>query len=358
MAVLKLDKISKQFGSNSVLEDIDLETEEDEFVVLFGPSGCGKTTLLRIIAGLETPTEGRVLLDGVDITSVEPKERNISMIFQNYPLYPHLDVLNNIAIPLKLRGVPKAQAADAASDMAQMFGIKDLLRRSTSNLSGGELQRVALAKALIKTPRLFLMDEPLSNLDSSSRQSVKDLIVKMRHQRKAPTVYVTHHQGEAISLADRIAVITEKKIAQFATPAELYNRPNSIFVATSIGEPRTNILEAQIEKNDGNITLRTIVGSIDIEYRGLSDYKKTRILIGIRPDRVHLTNLTGPNQLYATIKDSEYYGNYRLIRIDEVEQFTILCSANTDANQGTKIGMIFDTKNLMFFDIDSLTSVI
>jgi multiple sugar transport system ATP-binding protein len=243
MATVEARRISKHFDEVHAVDGIDLIAKEGEFLVLLGPSGCGKTTLMRLIAGLEQPTAGEILLDGAVVNDLPPRARNIAMVFQSYALYPHLTVEKNISFPLRAVGMPKDETRKKVEWAAQMFGIERFLDRKPRQLSGGERQRVALARAVVREPVVFLLDEPLSNLDAKLRNSARDELKQFQRNLGTTTIYVTHDQAEAMGLGDRIAVLNQGKVIQIGTPHEIYDRPMDIFVATFIGSPPMNLVE-------------------------------------------------------------------------------------------------------------------
>ncbi|MFQ5994518.1 MAG: ABC transporter ATP-binding protein [Acidiferrobacterales bacterium] len=243
MSTVETRAITKLFGDVRAVDGIDLVAREGEFIVLLGPSGCGKTTLMRMIAGLETPTAGDVLIGGEVVTPLPPRTRNIAMVFQSYALYPHLTVFKNIAFPLRAQGMDKDNVRQKVQWVAGMFSIEQLLNRKPRQLSGGERQRVALARALVREPVVFLLDEPLSNLDAKLRNSARDELQQLQRRIGTTTIYVTHDQIEAMGLGDRVAVLNQGKVHQIGTPHEVYHRPADTFVATFIGSPPMNLVE-------------------------------------------------------------------------------------------------------------------
>jgi multiple sugar transport system ATP-binding protein len=246
MATVETRRVTKVFkkGELGAVNDVDLLTREGEFLVFLGPSGSGKTTLLRMIAGLETPTRGEILIGGQVVTHLTPRERRIAMVFQSYALYPHLTVRNNIAFPLKAQGVPRATHREKVEWAAGLLGIEKLLERKPRELSGGERQRVALARAIVREPSVFLLDEPLSNLDAKLRASAREELEQFHRRIQTTTIYVTHDQVEAMAMGDRVVVLHQGQVRQIGTPTEVYDDPADTFVATFLGSPPMNLLEA------------------------------------------------------------------------------------------------------------------
>ena len=249
MATLKVSNLTKNFGNTQVLKQINLEVSDGEFIVLLGPSGCGKSTLLNIIAGLESVDEGEILIDEYVVNRVEPKDRNIAMVFQSYALYPAMTVRDNVIFGLKQRKVSKVQIENSLNHFSKMLQIDQLLDRKPAQLSGGQRQRVAMGRALVREPQIFLFDEPLSNLDAKLRVEMRHEINKLHEQLGTTMIYVTHDQVEAMSLATRIAVMNEGIIQQIGTPQEIYDKPNSIFVADFIGSPAINLIQGTFYKD-------------------------------------------------------------------------------------------------------------
>ncbi|MEX0863329.1 MAG: ABC transporter ATP-binding protein [Acidimicrobiia bacterium] len=243
MAVVEVRGLTKHFGDVIAVDGVDLRSEEGEFLVLLGPSGCGKTTLLRMIAGLEQPTDGEILLGGENVIGLPPRARRVAMVFQSYALYPHMTVANNIAFPLRSQGMPAAERGPKVKWAAELFGIERLLDRRPRQLSGGERQRVALARALVREPSVFLLDEPLSNLDAKLRAAARDDLMEFQRRIGITTIYVTHDQVEAMGMGDRIAVMNQGKVRQLGTPEDVYHNPSDVFVAQFIGSPPMNLLE-------------------------------------------------------------------------------------------------------------------
>ena len=248
MAEIQLKNLSKKWGSFVAVDKFDLTISDKEFLVLLGPSGCGKTTTMRMIAGLEDPSEGEIFINGKEISHLEPKDRDIAMVFQSYALYPNMNVYENIRFPLKVRGIDKSTHHEKIIRAANMVELKDFLHRKPAELSGGQRQRVALARAIIREPNVFLMDEPLSNLDAKLRVSTRAQIKNLSHELAVTTVYVTHDQVEAMTLADRVVVMNQGVVQQVGNPTEIYDTPANSFVAGFIGSPAMNLIEGRIDK--------------------------------------------------------------------------------------------------------------
>jgi len=286
VAAIELQSVVKTFPNGTCAVDgVDLTIEDGEFIVLVGPSGCGKTTLLRCIAGLEEVTDGAILIGGRDVTDVDPKRRDIAMVFQNYALYPHMTVRKNIAFGLKVRGTPRAEIARRITETARLLGLEDLMDRRPLALSGGQRQRVAMGRAIARRPRVYLMDEPLSNLDAKLRVRVRADLARLHAQLGVTTVYVTHDQVEAMTLGQRAAVMNAGKIQQVDTPQSLYWSPVNLFVAAFIGSPSMNLVDAQI--SDGS--LRFAGFSLPLSELGADAAKlPPRVIFGVRPEHFAL----------------------------------------------------------------------
>jgi multiple sugar transport system ATP-binding protein len=255
VAHLELSRVVKRFDSTTILHGIDLQVEDGEFVVFVGPSGCGKSTLLRVISGLESPTSGDILIDGVNVNAVSAAHRGCAMVFQSYALYPHMTVYDNMAFGLENLGEDKAQIQAKVQSAAAQLRLQDLLQRKPTQLSGGQRQRVAIGRAIVRQPKLFLFDEPLSNLDAELRVSMRSELRELHARLQATMVYVTHDQVEAMTLADRIVVLRDGKIEQVGTPLALYNRPANVFVAGFIGSPRMNFFAAEVLRQSASSLL-------------------------------------------------------------------------------------------------------
>ncbi|MBO0737051.1 MAG: sn-glycerol-3-phosphate ABC transporter ATP-binding protein UgpC [Alphaproteobacteria bacterium] len=287
MGALELRGLAKQFGSVTVLHGVDLAVGDGEMVVVVGASGCGKSTLLRLVAGLEQPSRGKVVLDGRDITARDPAERDIAMVFQNYALYPHMSVFDNMAYGLRIRHLPRAEIATRVHEAAALLGLEELLVRKPRALSGGQRQRVAMGRAIVREPKLFLFDEPLSNLDAKLRVQMRAEIKRLQRRLGVTTLYVTHDQVEAMTLGDRLVVMREGRAAQAATPMEVFSRPADTYVAGFIGAPAMNFLPARLTEHGRAAALDA--GPLLAFADGPRDGEEgRRLAIGIRPEHVRL----------------------------------------------------------------------
>ena len=296
MGALSIRNVRKSFGAVDILKGIDIEIEEGEFLILVGPSGCGKSTLLSMIAGLDVPSAGSIHIGDRDVTHELPKDRDIAMVFQSYALYPNMNVAQNISFALEMRKVSKAERAAAVQRVATMLQIEHLLDRKPGQLSGGQRQRVAMGRALARNPKLFLFDEPLSNLDAKLRVEMRAEI-KLLHQRtRTTTVYVTHDQVEAMTLGDRIAVMRDGVVQQFGTPDDIYTRPSTRFVAEFIGSPAMNMLQVD-SAGQGLAVKGTAITLAAEQQQALTQQPATKLVIGLRPECVHLGEHGMPGRL-------------------------------------------------------------
>jgi len=294
MAGITIERVSKVYGDGTLaVDDLNLAVGEGEFVVLVGPSGCGKTTALRMVAGLEEITEGTVHVGERLVNDLPPKDRDIAMVFQNYALYPHMTAFDNIGFGLKMRGVPKREIERQVVRAAKVLGLEEVLRKKPRTLSGGQRQRVAMGRAIVREPRAFLMDEPLSNLDAKLRVEMRAEITRIQRDLGVTTMYVTHDQTEAMTLGDRVAVMSKGVLQQLASPQELYDRPVNLFVAEFIGSPAMNVAEAELVHADGSLSVRfgadaeLVVPPAVLDARpALREYEGRNVVVGIRPEDI------------------------------------------------------------------------
>ena len=340
MAHLELSRVVKRFDSTTILHGIDLQVEDGEFVVFVGPSGCGKSTLLRVISGLESPTSGDILIDSVNVNAVSAAHRGCAMVFQSYALYPHMTVYDNMAFGLENLGEDKAQIQAKVQSAAAQLRLQDLLQRKPTQLSGGQRQRVAIGRAIVRQPKLFLFDEPLSNLDAELRVSMRSELRELHARLKATMVYVTHDQVEAMTLADRIVVLRDGKIEQVGTPLALYNRPANVFVAGFIGSPRMNFFPAEV--------LRQSAGSLLLPANAHT--------VGLRPEHV-LLGEAGP--LQYRVQQVEQMGSTSLLRGTLVgsasesqtpAHFEVVSNGQTSIKAGQTVRLSMPPAALHFFD--------
>ncbi len=348
MASIILQNISKWFSSNQVIKNVDLNIKDGEFIVFVGPSGCGKSTLLRIISGLEDLNEGTVLIDDLNVTDKIPYDRGLSMVFQSYALYPHMNVFDNIGFSLKTSGVKSDILETKVGEVAKILQLEDLLHRLPKQLSGGQKQRVAIGRAIIRKPKAFLFDEPLSNLDAALRVEMRLEISKLHKELGVTTIYVTHDQVEAMTLADKIVVLNEGKIIQVGSPHKLYNYPKNLFVAEFIGTPKMNILDC-IQK-EGYIYL-------DKNKKTNIKTKKEGIFkLGIRPDNIEIGK-SEKNILSGHIKFCEYLGSEQYVYVDcgiNNNLIIVKIDPNIKVVLYEKIGLKFISKYVHFFSKDGL----
>ena len=356
MAFIQFDRVSKSFGATRVVLDFSLEIAEGEFVVLVGPSGCGKTTSLRMLAGLEQPTSGRILIEGVDVTQVPSKERGLAMVFQSYALYPHMSVAENIGFALSLQRLPKAEIEQRVAAAAARLSIGHLLSRKPRELSGGQRQRVAVARSIVREPRAFLFDEPLSNLDAKLRHSARVEIRTLQRQLGITTLYVTHDQVEAMTMADRIVVMDGGAIRQVGTPMDVYRNPNSVFVASFLGAPPTNCIEGEVTVSNG--AARFTNPALSVPLPGAA--RPGRGTLGIRPESFKLSPQSADDlQLRGKVRFVEALGAETLIDIAMPGKdgggdahLTARLPGQHDFAQGSSIGLFASPKSLRLFDAD------
>ena len=305
MAGVRLEKVTKRFGRTEVIRDVDLEVADGEFLVVVGPSGCGKSTVLRLIAGLEEVTSGRIWIGGKDVTNLPPAKRGVSMVFQSYALYPHMDAYKNIAFGLQMSGTSGETVDQRVRRVARMLQIDDLLHRKPRELSGGQRQRVAIARAIVREPQVFLFDEPLSNLDAALRAQTRLELTRLHDELKATMIYVTHDQLEAMTLADRIVLLNKGRIEQAGKPADLYRRPATRFAAEFIGSPRMNFLPVSVEARAVILPSGERV-PVATTHSGPAD-------LGVRAENIALAAFGEPDTLRARVLHIEELGDSRII---------------------------------------------
>ena len=353
MSSITCSHLSKAYGSTSVIEDFNLEIADQEFIVFLGPSGCGKSTMLRMLAGLEEISGGDLLIDGKRVNDLEPGARGVAMVFQNYALYPHMTIFNNIAFGLRRQRITESQITQRVNDVAQMLRLDAYLDRKPSQLSGGQQQRVAIARAMIKTPKLFLFDEPLSNLDAKLRHHMRNEIAKLHKTLNTTTVYVTHDQLEAMTLADRIVLMRDGKVEQVGTPQELYQRPSSKFVADFIGTPGMNFVECAVERIGKSCVLTAPGLRAEIDLNSLPHGFTSPVTLGVRPQELVVD---GKGDAAATfvgkIDHIEFLGDSILVNVRLAEDCIVaaLAPANSKVAIGEEVALSAQRGSLHIFD--------
>ena len=384
MGAINISSVGKIYPNGTrALEDINIEINDGEFVVLVGPSGCGKTTLLRMVAGLEDITEGEISIADNIVNEVAPKDRDIAMVFQNYALYPHMSVYDNMAFSLKLRKLPKDEIDKKVKDAAKTLEIDELLDRKPKALSGGQRQRVAMGRAIVRSPQAFLMDEPLSNLDAKLRVQMRAELGQLHTQLETTTLYVTHDQVEAMTMGDRVAVIRKGELQQIDTPREIYLNPKNIFVAGFIGSPSMNFVYANVGVNKNSIKLN--FGNDHIDYKGdklekLKAFENKEIVMGIRPEAFEDGNYANTSEYSESIKVSvslleqlgsdsyiHFYKDIKPVQTEAIEEiladegedisvlgdntkFIARINPNSTVVEGEEIEIKIDPSKLHFFD--------
>lgn len=362
MSSISLKNITKQYYPDScAVKDLNLEIKHKEFIVLVGPSGCGKSTTLRMIAGLEEITEGSMYIDEKEVNSVEAKDRNIAIVFQDYALYPHMNVYNNMAFGLKMKKMKRDEIKERIEKTSEILDIKTLLYRYPSQLSGGEKQRVALGRAMVKEPKVFLLDEPLSNLDAGLKARMRLEIMTLHKKLDATFVYVTHDQTEAMTMADKIAVMKDGLVLQFDTPYNVYNNPNNIFVAKFIGSPRMNVFEAYVQCSENGVSINKdgeVISINNSDAERIKKYSNKKILAGVRPEhiKIHNDNNSEENFLSAKLyikEDSghEIYYHFRSGK-DEIN-IVVRSVSEIDVVNNHEYKLWIDSEKMHFFDAEN-----
>jgi multiple sugar transport system ATP-binding protein len=350
---IKINKLKKKFGATVVVDDLSLEIDDREFVVLLGPSGCGKTTTLRMLAGLEQPTSGDILIDGQRVNDVPPQRRDVAMVFQSYALYPHMTVAENIGYPLRVRKLERDQIQKQVQETAALLEIEALLGRKPRELSGGERQRVALARAIVRHPRAFLMDEPLSNLDAKLRLQMRGELKHLQQKLGTTTVYVTHDQAEAMTLGHRVAVMRKGELQQFATPLDIYNRPANLFVAEFVGSPSMNFVEGELDPEARTFRAEALALALAVNSPARIGGMR-RVMLGIRPEHIQISTGQSNGWQPATVYVSELMGSESFVFLQLAGQ-KIVARASGDfrAEIESTVWVQFDMTKAHFFDPES-----
>jgi multiple sugar transport system ATP-binding protein len=389
MAEITLDGLTKVYGDGTrAVSELDLEIEDGEFVVLVGPSGCGKTSALRMVAGLEPITEGKVVIGGEVVNDLPPKDRDIAMIFQNYALYPHMSAFDNMAFGLKLRGMKKDRRGERVNGAAKTLGLAEVLPKKPRTLSGGQRQRVAMGRAIVREPRAFLMDEPLSNLDAKLRVEMRAEIARLQRELNVTTIYVTHDQVEAMTLGDRVAIMRDGVLQQVAKPQELYDRPRNLFVAEFIGSPAMNLVAAELVRSNGSVVAKFGESSLQVGEGvlagrpALKRFEGKKVILGVRPEDIEDAAFAGGapdgRRLSAVIDiredmGSEVFAHFAVageaVRGEDVKAavgadaaevaevkgniWVARLDRDTNAQEQAKVELLVDTGRLHFFDSET-----
>ena len=385
MAELSLEGLTKIYPNGfKAVDELNIDISDGEFLVLVGPSGCGKSTALRMVAGLEEITSGNLSINGDLMNDVEPKDRNIAMVFQNYALYPHLDVEKNIGFALKLSGLSKQEIDSKVSEAAKILELEPLLKNKPAQLSGGQRQRVAMGRAIVRDPSVFLMDEPLSNLDAKLRVQMRAEITRLQHRLEATTLYVTHDQVEAMTMGDRVAVMKDGVLQQIDNPSSLYEKPENLFVAGFIGAPAMNLREAKLTNDNGEwalqigSTTKPLARGIVENRRSLAQYDGRTVVIGIRPEAMDDANISSNKNLpvlSAVTELTEALGSDLLVHfpldakavdagdpdalkdLDENPLMVARVDPRSQTKPGEKIEISVDTERIHFFDPETRLAI-
>ena len=346
MAQIRLENLNKRFSDFVAVRNTNMQINDGEFFVLLGPSGCGKTTTLRMIAGLELPSDGKILLEGDDVTFLRAAQRDIAFVFQLFALYPHMNVRQNLSFPLENQGMKRSEIDAHIADVAKLLRIEHLLKNKISSLAGGDRQRVALGRAIIRRPKAFLMDEPLGTLDSEFRELMCSELRALHDRIKATTVYVTHDQLEAMAMADKIAVMSKGEVLQVASPTEIYRRPATRFVANFIGSPAMNFLPSQRGVRAG--ANKVMVHDAEIPVPVIQEESKNDLTLGVRPEDVVVSS---EGVLRGEVFGVEYMGSRQLITVDtQAGRLKVKAPNDVQASIGDNVGLTFRTEHLILFD--------
>jgi multiple sugar transport system ATP-binding protein len=353
MTHISLQGVTKYFEGGDIVanDSIDLEVEDGEFLVLLGPSGCGKTTALRLVAGLEHPSEGGIHFDDERVTDHSPSDRNVAMVFQNYALYPHMTVRENIEYPLKIRDVPPEERDERIEETTELLHIEDLLDKKPAELSGGQRQRTSLARAIVRKPAVFLLDEPLSNLDAKLRMEMRTELKRLQDELDVTTIYVTHNQEEAMSMGDRIAVMNQGTVRQVAEPEDLYNRPRTTWVAQFIGSPPMNLIGGT--KRNGTVELAEGTSvPVDASSDSGSDTDSAPVSLGVRPEdfSVHGDSTDADRAITGTVETVEPLGEFTIVNVD-VDGTSVKAKVpTTGVERGDRVYLTFENDDAYLYD--------
>jgi multiple sugar transport system ATP-binding protein len=354
MAYLEISQLDKHYDRFQALKQINLSVQKEEFIVFVGPSGCGKTTLLRTISGLETPSVGKITLDGRDITYIHPSKRNVAMVFQNYALFPHLSVFENIAFGLRLHKLSRQEIDQRVQRAARLLHLEPLLSRKPKQLSGGQRQRVAIGRAIVKQPKLFLFDEPLSNLDAKLRVRMRVELLNLHYETRNTAVYVTHDQVEAMTMADRIVILNDGRVEQVGTPVDLYERPANKFVAGFIGSPQMNFIDLTVEaqRDNGLACVAEGLGKIVLPVQTKETIDGKKVTLGIRPEHVRLAASESSVRLPAVVNIVENLGSENCLHAEIAENQLLVAKTAGGAapERNHRLALFLPAEHLYLFD--------
>lgn len=349
MVGIKLENLTKKFGDTTAVKDLNLEIEDGEFVVLLGPSGCGKTTTLRMIAGLESPTRGTIKFGEKEVNDLSPQERDIAMVFQSYALFPHMTVFDNIASPLKIQKKPSDLIQKKVREVSEMLEIPELLEQKPPQLSGGQQQRVALGRAIIRDPEVFLLDEPLANLDERLRLEMRRELKKLHEKLGTPTLYVTHDQREAMTMGDRVVVLKEGILQQLGDPDYLYQNPDNLFIANFLGDPPINILDGRILRKNEKPRVDVGIDKFTIDSSLLPDASEVKVCI--RPEDVTINKTSEETSFKAEVSRVESHGKEKQVElIADGELIRAISDPHLNLKQGDKVFVEFDKKDVSIYE--------
>jgi multiple sugar transport system ATP-binding protein len=365
VASVTFNHVYKHFGNITAVRDLNIQIEDKEFVVFVGPSGCGKSTSLRMLAGLEDISEGEIIIGDKVVNNVAPKDRDIAMVFQSYALYPHMTVYDNMSFGLKLRKTPKQVIDQRVREAAESLGITPLLERRPRQLSGGQRQRVAVGRAIVREPQVFLMDEPLSNLDAKLRVEARSFISKLHQRLETTFIYVTHDQVEAMTMGTRICVLNAGELQQIDTPFNLYHNPRNIFVGGFIGSPSMNFFDAELSKDENGIRVDTGIFALHVPQERAEPYEShigKKVTFGIRPEDVHDIDYQPPGispaKIEANVDVIEQMGNEMILYMEDGgKSFIARVDPRTQASIGKRIGLVVNMDNMHLFDNDTEVSL-
>ncbi len=358
MGSLQFRSVNKIYSNGfHAVHNFDLEVKDGEFIVFVGPSGCGKSTVLRMIAGLEAISDGELVLDGKVINKCPPVERDIAVVFQDYALYGNMTVYDNVGMSLRVRHEKDTVIYDKVQEASGILGLRNLLKRLPGQLSGGQKQRVALARSVVRQPKVFLMDEPLSNLDAKLRNSTRGEIVKLQRELGVTTIYVTHDQTEAMTMADRMVVMKDGIIQQVGTPEEIYYEPRNLFVAGFIGAPQMNFIQGTLEGGEfvfGDNRVRLPKKA----QAGLSAYQNRKLVMGVRPEQFAVAEGTGENVVSGALENKEFLGNYHILYINTGGQVLVCRADGMEDRFEENVSIKFEMEHLYFFDTETTELVL